>query len=209
MTGVREALADLRRRVDRLLRTGTVTEVDAARARVRVRYAPSPDEAVTGWLPWLTARAGADRDWWAPSPGEGVLILAPSGELAAAVVLPALYQAARPAPSGAPDRHVVVYASGARVEHDGAAKTFTVTSAAGNAVTVDDGGNVRADGNVTAGGDVVAGGNVTAGGDVRAGGDVKAGGDVADARGSLADARTVFNAHVHNPPIGGPPAGRM
>ena len=142
MTGLREAVADLRRRVDRLLRTGVVAEVDLSRARVRVRYSPPPAEAFTDWLPWLTARAGADRTWWAPSPGEGVLILAPSGEMAAAVVLPALNQAARPAASDAPDRHVVVYGSGARIEHDGGAKTFTVTTAAGNTVVVDDDGTL-------------------------------------------------------------------
>ena len=203
MTGLREAVADLRRRLDRLLRTGVVAEVDLPRARVRVRYSSAPAEAVTGWLPWLTARAGADRAWWAPSPGEGVLILAPSGELAAAVVLPALYQAAHPAPAREPARHVVVYGSGARVEHDGEAKTFTVTTAAGNAVTIGDDGSLRADG------DVQAAGDVRTDGDVRADGDVQAAGDVADAAGAMAAMRAVFNTHTHAPPIGGPPAKKM
>ena len=47
---------------------------------------------VTAWLPWLTARAGTVLTWSAPSLGEQVLLLAPTGDLAQAFVLPAVYR---------------------------------------------------------------------------------------------------------------------
>ncbi|MEW6490366.1 MAG: phage baseplate assembly protein V [Thermodesulfobacteriota bacterium] len=107
-------VAELERRVGCLLRLGTVAELDAGAARVRVRSG----ELLTAWLPWLTRRAGPDRDWWAPEPGEQVLLLAPSGELAAAVVLPAVYQQAHPAPASAATKHRVEYADGGFSEYD-------------------------------------------------------------------------------------------
>ena len=198
MDDLRELVMDLRRRVDRIVRPGAVAEVDLARALVRVRYSEAPDEAVTDWLPWLTHRAGDDRTWWAPSVGEGVLILAPSGEMAAAAALPALYQAA---PRGAPEdeaaKHVVVYGTGAMVEHDATAKTFTITTAAGHEVIVEDDG------------DVVVPGNLRVAGDVEVAGDVDAEGDVEDGTSTMAAMRTTYNGHTHLPGGALNPASRM
>ena len=116
-------LVDLRRRIDNLLRVGTVAEVDLARARVRVHYGVgSPEdaelEAQTELIPWLTTRAGADRTWWAPTIGEQVLILAPSGDLVGAVALPAIFSVQAPPPGEVGTRHVVAYADGALISYD-------------------------------------------------------------------------------------------
>ena len=187
-----EQVADLRRRLNQIVRPGVVTEVDLSNARARVRYSEAPDEATTDWLPWLTARAGADRTWWAPSVGEGVLILAPAGEMAAAAVLPALYQEApRDAPGDEDEKHVTVYRTGAMVVHDAAAKTFTVTTAAGHAVVIED------DGDVVVPGDLHVAGDVLAAGDVR---------DGSAATPTMANMRSTYNTHTHLPPLGGAPA---
>ena len=94
-------IADLERRVNRMLTLGVVSEVDLDAARCRVRYGPKDGpEAVTAPIPWVTWRAaGEDASWWAPQEGEQVLLLAIGGELEGAVALPAIFSNALPAPS--------------------------------------------------------------------------------------------------------------
>ena len=98
-------LADLERRLVNMVRVGTVATVDTSAALCRVQYDTDEvgGEVRTGWLPWATHRAGRDQDWWAPSVGEQVVVVAPSGDLAAGIVGFALYSAAHPAPSDAAD----------------------------------------------------------------------------------------------------------
>lgn len=113
----------LHRLLTNIIRLGRVAEVDHARARVRV----SMGKLTTAWLPWLTARAGETRDWNPPTPGEQVIVLAPGGDLAAGIVLGALYSAAQPAPSADADKHVVRYPDGAEVAYDHASGALTAT----------------------------------------------------------------------------------
>ena len=133
---LREAVADLRRRIDRMLRVGTVAEVSLSRARVRVRHG-ADETALTDWLPWLTARAGDARTWWAPSVGEGVLVLAPSGELSAAVVLPALFQEAHPPPADHAALTVAAFPDGAAVSYDADAGELRVQLPSGGKLRID------------------------------------------------------------------------
>lgn len=118
-------LAELERRLDNLLRVGTVAEADYAAARVRVRSG----DLLTGWIPWLTRRAAGDIDWWAPEVGEQVLLIAPCGDPAQAVCLPAVYQAAHPAPEGTATVRSVRFADGTRVSYDREASRLTVQCA--------------------------------------------------------------------------------
>ena len=131
-------LVELRRRIDNLLRVGQVAEVDTDRARVRVHYgvgaAGSGLEAQTDWIPWLTQRAGADRTWWAPSVGEQVLVLAPAGDLASAVALPAVYQQSAPPPAQDAAKHVTVYEDGCVVRYDAAAHVAAIELPAGGRI---------------------------------------------------------------------------
>jgi phage baseplate assembly protein V len=155
-------LADLQRRLANLIRVGVVAELDAAAARVRV----SVGAITTDWLPWLTARAGADRTYWAPEPGEQILLLAPSGELAQAVVLPAIYQSAHPAPADAQTIHRTVYSDGTVVEYDRAAHKLTAAVKGSAEISTDTAlaASVGTDASVTAGGNIkaAAGGSLDA-----------------------------------------------
>lgn len=117
MTELAYRVAELERCLANLLRLGRVEGVDLAAARVQVRSGA----LVTAWLPWVTRRAGADADWWAPAIGEQVLLLAPGGDLAQGVVLPALYQSAHPAPAAAAAVHATHYADGGYDRYDQAA----------------------------------------------------------------------------------------
>lgn len=122
-------LVELARRLANVVREGTVAAVDAAAYRVRVAY--DTDEAgravLTAPIPWVTHRAGPDRDWWAPEVGEQVVLLAPSGELTQALAMPALYSDAMPAPSDDADKRVQRHSDGAVFEYDRAAHRWTVT----------------------------------------------------------------------------------
>lgn len=155
-------IIELQRRLFNLIQVGTVHSADYPKALVRVALG----ELVTGWLPWLTARAGADRSWWAPSVGEQVVVLSPSGELVQGMVLPALFQTAHPAPGNAETLHHTAYGDGSFVEYDRATGQMTVTNNVGNTLmnSVGDldaavGGNaiVNAAGDV----DIDAGGTAT------------------------------------------------
>lgn len=86
-----ESPLEANRRINNVVRIGTVEEVRVAKpARCRVRLG----DLLTDWLPWLTLRAGGPAKgslWWPPVKGEQVIVLAPGGDLAQAVALPAAY----------------------------------------------------------------------------------------------------------------------
>ncbi len=124
MDDQRYALAELTRRMNNIVRTGTITELDLAKGRARVQLAP---ELVTAFLPWLTHRAGTDVTWWAPEIGEQVTVLSPSGDLAAGVITGALYSDAMPAWSTNPDVSGTRWADGAADEYDRATHKRTIT----------------------------------------------------------------------------------
>lgn len=126
------ALAEIERLLANLIRVGTVAALDAAAARVTVDVGG----LTTDWLPWITGRAGETRTWSAPRPGEQVLVLAPYGDLAQAIVLPALYQDARPAPAASQDIERITYPDGSTVDYDSAQGQLTVTVAAAGRVIV-------------------------------------------------------------------------
>jgi len=96
----------------------------------------------TDWLPWMTRRAGLDRDWWAPDIGEQVVVLAPSGLMGGAFVLPALYSDAHAEPAASPSLHTLRYGNGDTVTHNRTDGSWhvqcagPVTVIAGGAVTV-------------------------------------------------------------------------
>lgn len=174
--------SDLQRRLSALINVGRVAELDPEAARVRVEFG----DILTDWLPWLTARAGTDRTWWAPEPGEQVLILAPSGELAQAVVLPAIYRDAYPAPEDSPDRPGIIFADGAAVQYDRESHALWAHLPAGGTITI------------------TSPGGVTINGDVLVNGSIKATGDVADGKRSMSEDRAIYNGHHHTGNLGNP-----
>ncbi|MCX8016531.1 MAG: phage baseplate assembly protein V [Rhodocyclaceae bacterium] len=93
---------------------GRIEQLDARRARVRVRCG----ELLTDWIPFAARRAGPDRTWHAPEPGEQVLLAAPGGDLTQAVVLGALYSQRHPAPASSADISGTYWADGALMEYD-------------------------------------------------------------------------------------------
>ncbi|WP_201746364.1 phage baseplate assembly protein V [Veronia nyctiphanis] len=56
-----QRLAELERRLSNLLMTGVIVETDEDLGKVKV----AAGLLTTGWVPWLTHRAGPDIDYWA------------------------------------------------------------------------------------------------------------------------------------------------
>lgn len=89
------------RRLENVVRRGTIAHVDLKAARVRV----TTGQNTTDWLPWLALRAGGidgGRHWHPPVVGEQVLLLSQGGDLAQGIALLGLYSNAMPQGSDIP-----------------------------------------------------------------------------------------------------------
>lgn len=104
-------LPDVLRKLENLVRTGTIAEVrhELPGALVRVRTGNN----VTDWRPYHELRAGNTRTWNPPTVGEQVTLLSPGGDLAGALVIGGIYQNDHSAPSTDPNKTVTVYPDGA------------------------------------------------------------------------------------------------
>ena len=129
--------ADIERRLQNLIRVGTVHEINGDKASVDMG-----DGWITEALPWTVRRAHGDIEWWAPEVGEQVVVLSPGGVIEDGVIAWSLYQSDHPAPANSPDMHVVQYKNGASVTHNRATgdMVFDVKGAfkvsAGGAVSI-------------------------------------------------------------------------
>ena len=116
-------ITDIIRRIENMIRLGSIAEVDLAAVRVRV----ASGGIVTGWLPWKHARAGTTADWDPPTVGEQVIILSPSGDTAVGIVLTGINSKAHPAPSASGDQCLRAYPDGARITYDHKAGALSAT----------------------------------------------------------------------------------
>ncbi|ELB6470214.1 phage baseplate assembly protein V [Salmonella enterica] len=116
-------IAELRRRIDNLIRTGVVTDVNLKSATCRV----SSGAIKTDWLSWMTCRAGNSRVWWAPSAGEQVLLFSLSGNPEAGIVLPALFSDTSPPPSQQAETLYITMPDGAEIIYDAQKSALSAT----------------------------------------------------------------------------------
>lgn len=115
--------ATLSRMIENLIRLGKIEEIDLSGKCCRVRTG----KLLTNWLPWLTLRAGTTRTWNPPTVGEQVMVLSPSGELGAGIVLTGLFSTDNPAPSDSAAEHITDYPDGARIAYNHATHALTAT----------------------------------------------------------------------------------
>ncbi|MBB4267819.1 phage baseplate assembly protein V [Roseospira visakhapatnamensis] len=114
--------ADLHRRAGNMLRVGTIAAVDHDRARVRVAVAGR----TSAWLPW-PADVGRNFVSWRPlRPGQQVLVAAPSGDPANAVIVQTLYSGALPAPDTDPEADVIRFDDGTTITYRSDDHTLTI-----------------------------------------------------------------------------------
>ena len=146
-------VTELNRRVASAFQIGVIDSVDFARGTARVRIG----DTLTGELHMRAERAGQDRSWWPYEPGEQVCVFAPSGNLAAAIIMGAVYSGSAPAPGDKAGLHRQVYADGTVIEYDRNASHFRMHLGSGSAEIIAPAG-IAITGDVTVNGDVIADG---------------------------------------------------
>lgn len=113
---------ELLRMLENVVRTGTVTEVDEEKWRVRVQSGGLE----TAWLRWNAQRAGAFKVWVPPSVGEQVWFLCLGGNTNAAFIGGSLYSDDNPAPGVSRNEMVVTAPDGATFRYDAEAGALHV-----------------------------------------------------------------------------------
>jgi phage baseplate assembly protein V len=115
-------IADLNRRIESLIRLGTIAQVDHAARKLRVQTGG----LLTGWLPW-PAEVGRNYRRWRPlRTGTQVILACPSGDPAQAVVVQILYTTALDAPSTDPDIDLIEFDDGTLIHYDSAAHRLSI-----------------------------------------------------------------------------------
>ena len=151
--------ADLARRLDNIVRFGVIDQTDFTTDPVQPRVRVKTGDILTAWIPISAARASSDAEHDPVQKGEHVILLAPSGELAQAVVVGKLFSTDYPSPDLNPDNHRRKYRDGAVIEYN--SKTHHL-----NAVLPEDGTvNATAMGGFTFNGPITHNGAHTHNGD--------------------------------------------
>lgn len=115
-------IAELLRLLENIARTGTVTEIDEEKWRVRVQSGGLE----TTWLRWNAQRAGAFKVWVPPSVGEQVWFLCLGGNTDVAFIGGSLYSEDNPAPGASRNEMVVTAPDGATFRYDAEAGALQV-----------------------------------------------------------------------------------
>ncbi|MCL2656144.1 MAG: phage baseplate assembly protein V [Betaproteobacteria bacterium] len=114
--------ADLERRLEQIIRIGTISEIDHAQALCRVACGNLTSE----WLPWLELRSGETRTWNPPTLGEQCLWISPSGNTdGGGCVIAGLYSDNAPSSDG--DETLALYPDGASIRYNHATGALAVT----------------------------------------------------------------------------------
>ena len=165
-------LAALARLLENLIRFGVIAAVQMEPPRVQV----TTGKLTTAWLPWLAGRAGSDREWDAPTVGEQVILLSPSGQLANGIVVTGVFSDHIPANGNRAGLHRRTYADGTVIEYDSVAHHLNATLADGGTTNLISKGGINLVGDITHQGDYIQTGNQTVTGQVQVSIDVIAAG---------------------------------
>ena len=191
---MREHIADINRRLENMLRLGTVQEVKQGYCRVKT------GNLVLDWRPYWTQRAGTAKTSWRPSVGEQVLIFSPGGDFHGALIGPAFYSDENDQPDEHETRDYVEYPDGAKIIYDPEtseliAQGIKTALVQAEKVTVDcpeteTTGNLTVKGNLTVDGDSLLKGANT----MKAGTTITSGAEIDGIK---------FGEHVHTGDSGG------
>ncbi|GHU28674.1 hypothetical protein AGMMS50256_11520 [Betaproteobacteria bacterium] len=113
---------DINRRVESMIRIGTIAEVDHPAGKCRVQTG----KLLTEWIPWFERREGTTRDWDPPTPGEQCMVLSPSGDPAGGLVLLGIPSDAHPQPTHDKNFWMRVFPDGAVLQHNHAEHRFQI-----------------------------------------------------------------------------------
>lgn len=156
--------------IENLIRLGTIAETQMKPPRVRVKTGT----LTTGWLPWITPRAGADREWNPPTVNEQIILFSPSGQLGNGVVLAGLFSDHIPANGDHEGLHRNTYRDGTVIEYDSITHHLSATLPDGGTTNLVSQGGIHIVGPITHEGDYTQTGNQTITGKITASVDVVA-----------------------------------
>lgn len=109
-------IIELLRRLENLIRIGTIIDVDLS-GEIPL-YRVKTGELETDWIAATVRRAGTAKKSHAYTAGEQVVLLSPSGDLGAAVISHALNSTGNPSPDNHVTRDRATYPDGAIIEYD-------------------------------------------------------------------------------------------
>ncbi|WP_455917447.1 phage baseplate assembly protein V [Pseudomonas cerasi] len=147
--------AALSRHIENIIRFGTVDAVQMEPPRVKVKTGT----LTTAWLPWLSLRAGADREWDPPTIDEQVILFSPSGQLANGIVVTGVFSDHIPANGNRAGLHRRTYADGTVIEYDSVTHHLNATLVDGGTTNLISTGGINLVGDITHKGDYVQTGN--------------------------------------------------
>ena len=124
--------AELERRLNNLIRLGTITRVDVENAVCDIKT--HANEVIE--RPWLALRTGTTKHWNPPTVGEHVILFSPCGELAQAIVLTGLYTIDSPAPSQSADEEITEYPDGSTLSYNHQTHHMDVTLCEGATINI-------------------------------------------------------------------------
>lgn len=87
-------LSELMRRLERMVVIATVTDLDRARGRARVKWS---DSAISDWLVVAQLGSNALPVWFPPEPGTQVVVISPGGDTTNGIIYPGPFMGAPPA----------------------------------------------------------------------------------------------------------------
>ena len=168
--------AELHRRLENLIRFGTIKTIHPAKPFTTVTV--TIGEITTAKLRFLTLRAGKTKTWDPPTIGEEVMVLSPSGVLEMGVAIAGFNNKDNPSPSENLDQTIRVFEDGCILAYDVSSHhlsailppggTVELTANGGVTVNANDGLTINAvsggtthNGNLTVNGSTVTTGNST------------------------------------------------
>lgn len=146
--------ADINRRLENLIRFGTIKTVNPSKPIPLVTV--DLDDIVTPEIRFFNARSGDDSTWDPPSLDEEVMVISPCGEIGpTSVVFYGLYNNEHPSPSDELNKKIRVFSDGCIISYDIATHhlsailppTGTIEVTANGGVTVNANGGVTVNAN--------------------------------------------------------------
>lgn len=102
-------IAELERRLSRMMLHGTVTDVDPQKHRIRVRVGGSDEQPQkSAWIAYAQI-AGALKLHSMPSVGQQMMVLMPDAVPEQSCAIPLIWSDQNPSPSNDKDEHVMVF----------------------------------------------------------------------------------------------------
>lgn len=118
-------LRSIEDKLKNLVRVGVVSEINPAKAMARV-YFDEKDSRVSTELFVLNRQTFANKDYQMPDIGEHVLCVFLENGLESGFIVGALYSAKDAPPENNPDKRVIKFKDGTRIEYDRKASVLTI-----------------------------------------------------------------------------------